>query len=87
MITFQLYKPLYEWRQLPKNPDGSSNGSDLFLADNVKKWLDTRNIKYSSYSETKACNLYKGDGIRTYIFYYLDIEDDRDAMLFKLTWM
>ena len=79
-MIFQLKKPLYEWRSL-----GPGQGSDLFLAHSVEQWLEDQQIWYDAYPLPRVED--RGDGPRTYLFFYIDIPDNRKAILFKLTWM
>lgn len=81
MVTFRLNKPMYGWKTL-----GPRQGSDLFLAQEVEDWLVDHNIKYDDYSERKTLHAGTSDEV-TYLYFYLDIEDDDQAMLFKLSWM
>ena len=87
MTIFQLKKPRYKWIVLPRKPDGTSNGSQVVLADDVEDWLDTRQVEYDSWTANEEHDFGKGDGIKTYLFFYICIEDPNHAMLFKLTWM
>jgi hypothetical protein len=84
-VIFELYKPLYEWRNL-SHPDDPAD-FDLVLSDEVKEWLDSRSLEYDAYPMQERRDLGKGDGECTYLIFYLDIEDPKAAMLFKLTWM
>lgn len=79
-MIFRLHKPLYDWAWFEE-----TKSHDLDLSDEVKEWLDRRKIKYDAYPLTEKCDI--GEGLHTYLFFYIDIWDKREAMLFKLTWM
>ncbi len=82
-MIFQLHKPLYDWHNFA-HPDDPAD-FDLRLNPVVKEWLDQRNIKYDDYALHEQRDL--GEGLHTYLIFYIDIWDDNSAMLFKLTWM
>lgn len=84
-VRFQLHKPRYEWRtfQGPTQPPHFSLGSDLFLADEVKEWLESNHVVYDTWTQNIQSNL---DG-KTYLYFFIMIEDDNQAMQFKLAWM
>ena len=81
-MIFELKKPRYEWRTLP-----SERCSDLFLSREVESWLLTYGVEYDTFIEHEDRDLGGGDGTRTYLIFYIEIEDERAAMMFKLTWM
>lgn len=80
MVTFELTKPAYEWRTI-----GPETGSDLFLSRDIETWLLTYNISYDVRVEHEERDY--GDGLHTYLIFYIDIDDEKAATLFKLTWM
>lgn len=82
-MIFRLKRPLYEWRNFAKPGDPAD--MDLDLADCVKEWLEQYKIKHDAYPLAHKADL--GSGEHTYLFFYIDIWDDKEAMLFKLTWM
>jgi len=83
-VIFELRKPLYDWRNFGTQDEPSY---DLDLANNVKEWLDRQRIKYDAYPLQEQRDLGRGVGLVTYLIFYIDVWDDKDAMLFKLTWL
>lgn len=77
-MILELRKPLYGWRSAGEH-------FDLFLSDDVKEWLAERDIQHETHVSREERDM--GDGAHTYLIFYLDILDDKEAMLFKLTWM
>jgi hypothetical protein len=82
MISLRLNKPLYEWRTL-----GRSQGSDLFLSQAVEEWLVGHDINYETRTDVEEHQNKDTGTIGKFLIFYLDIEHDNHAMLFKLTWM
>ena len=76
-VTLRLKKPLYEWRRVP-----GEWHNDLHLRHDVEEWLKDSRVGYRTYTSQE-----KEDDGRTYLYFYLKIEDANVAMQFKLTWI
>ena len=75
MTSVRLRKPLYEWA------DDDEIYYPYRLSDEVSEWMSRQNISYSLRTEQEPKDQY------TYLICYIEIEDPRQAMLFKLTWI
>lgn len=84
-VRFQLRKPRYGWRLQygPPEQPNTNMASNLFLADEVREWLEDNHVVYQVWSQ--AIKSLIDD--KTYLYFYIMIEDDNQAMQFKLTWM
>ncbi len=77
-VDIRLRKPAYAWFALPYG-----DGSELRLSPQIQDWLDARKISYNCYSMQEWCR----SESKTYLYFHINIHDDSDAMLFKLTWV